>query len=131
MGFNVGAFIKDTAKTAIDIITGSIVNDTTAGLNQYTISSANSTAQSLTAVGASYKSAAAIAAQTCDVVSSRGDPYFYGIAAQDVTKTAAAEISTNRSLGSEDTNFLLENVVPDTKIALKKAEKAETVMAVL
>lgn len=131
MGFNVGAFIKDTAKTAIDIITGSIVNDVTAGLNKYSISSANSTAQSLTAVGASYKSTAAIAAQTCDVAASRGDPYFYATAGKDVAKTAAADLSKNRNLSSEDTNFLLENVVPDTKIALKKANKAETVMAIL
>lgn len=131
MGFNVGAFVKDTAKTAVDIITGSIVNATTAGLNQYTISSANSTAQSLTAVGASYKTTAAIAAQTCDTVSSRGDPYFYGIAGRDITKATASDVASNRSLGSEDTEYLLQNVVPDTKITLKKSLNTETVLAII
>jgi len=131
MGFNVGAFIKDTAKTALDIITSSIVNDVTAGLNKYSITSANSTAQSLTAVGASYKTTAAIAAQTCDVTTSRGDPFFYAVAGKDVAKAAATDITKNRNIGSEDTDYLLQNVVPDTKIALKKADKAETVLAVL
>lgn len=131
MGFNVGAFVKNTAKTALDIITDSIVNDVTAGLNKYSISSANSTAQSLTATGASYKTTAAITAQVTDSVVGRGDPYFYATAGKDVAKTAASNLSKNRNLGSEDTNFLLENVVPDTKIALKKADKAETIMAIL
>ena len=131
MAFNVGAFIKDTAKTALNIITSGVVSDVTAGLNRYSISSADSTAKSLTATGASYKTAAAIAAQTVDVAASRGDPFFYAAAGKDVSKSASTDLASNRSLGSEDTAFLLENVIPDSKIKAKKADRAEAIMAVI
>lgn len=131
MAFNVGAFVKDTAKSALDIITGSIVNNVTAGLNRYSITSANSTAQSLIATGATYATTSAIAAQTCDAAGSRSESSYYALAGKDVAKTAGSDITKLRQAGAEDVNNLLQNVVPATKISSKKADKAETIMAVL
>lgn len=131
MAFNVGAYIKNTAKTALDIIKDGIVNQATVGLNKYTISSAKSTAESLIATGASYASTSAITAQKVDATASRSESAYYAMAGKDVSKTSAADLSKQRNQGSEDVNSLLQNVVPGTKIASKKANKAESVMAVL
>lgn len=131
MAFNVGAFVKNTAKTAVDIITGDILDGVTAGLNKYSISTANSTAQSLIATGASYATASAITAQTTDASVSKSSTYFYAMAGKDVSKASASDVARQRNQGSENVDYLLENVVPSTKISSKKANKAETVMAVL
>lgn len=131
MAFNVGAFIKNTAKTAIDIISGDILDGVTTGLNKYSITTANSTAQSLIATGASYATAAAITAQTTDASVSKSDAYFYAMAGKDVTKASATDLANQRNQGAENVDYLLKNVVPSTKISAKKADKAETIMAVL
>ena len=131
MAFNVGAYIKNTAKTALNILKDGIVNQSTVGLNKYSITSASSTAESLIATGASYATSAAIAAQTCDATGSRSDSAYYAFAGRDVTKTASSDLSKQRHTGSEDVNSLLQNVVPGTKIAQKKSDKAESIMAVL
>lgn len=126
MAFNVGDFVKSTAKSVVDNLLGDVISAATSKLPIGTLSSANSTAQSLFNVGASFESVSAFATQKTDSIVNQGADYFYALAGKDPARTSATDLASNRRKNTQSTNEILQNSNPSTKI--KAAKKTASVI---
>jgi hypothetical protein len=131
MAFNVGKFVKNTAKSAGDRILGDIISSATSGMPINLISSAKSTAESLFNVGASYESISSFASQKTDSLVNQGSDFFYALAGKDPARASAADIKQRRRANIDNINTYLSEVNPSTKIKAKRREADIIINAVL
>lgn len=128
MAFNVGKFVKSTAKSAANRMLDEVVSAVTSKLPISTSLSAKSTVNSLFNVGASFDSISAFASQKTDSLISGGAEKYFALAGKDPARTAAADIENLRHSGlDKNVSFFLNEVNPSTKIKLKKQEAAGAV----
>jgi len=123
MAFNVGKFVKSTAKSAANRMLNDIVTSATSKLPLNTSLAARSTIDSLFNVGASFESISAFATQRTDSLINDNAETFFALAGKDPARAAAADIERLRHGGlDQNTNYFLEEVNPSTKIKRKKRE---------
>lgn len=125
---DVGNFIKNTAKSAIERIIGGVVDNVAKGVARSGRSAANSTAQSLVNAGASYQSVSSFAASKTDSVVSKGDPRFAAKSGKDIAKTAATSITRSRQQNTENVNTYIDKINPQTAIEAKRREKSVEIL---
>ncbi len=131
MAFNVGKFVKNTAKSAGDRILGDIISSATSGMPINLISSAKSTAESLFNVGASYESISSFASQKTDSLVNQGSDFFYALAGKDPARASAADIKQRRRVNLDSIDTFLDEINPSTKIKSKRKEVDIILNAVL
>lgn len=132
MAFNVGNFVKDQAKSAVSRILKGVIGNSTSGLPKSTQLVANSTAQSLFNIGASYESVSAFTSTKTDGIVSGGDPHYAAVAGKDVAKkTGTSSVSAARNIGSDDLSTYKSKLNPQTAIARKKASKSVEVISAI
>lgn len=132
MAFNVGKFVKNQAKSAVKRIIDDIVGKSSSGLPRSSELIANSTAQSLFNIGASYESVSAFATSKTDGIVSGGDPHYAAVAGKDAAKKAGnSSAAQSRTAGSDDLNTYIDKVNPQTAIATKKANKSVEILTAI
>lgn len=117
MAFNVGNFIKSTAKSAAEKTIDRIVGNVVSGLPMNTRSIASSTASSLFNLGASYDSIQSLASSRTDSIVSRGADEFFAFAGRDVNRSSSADIAKSRMSSKTTTDAYIKGTNPETKIA--------------
>lgn len=122
MAFNTGKFIKSAAKTVGAKMLDNIVSSVTSQLPMNVTSTAQSTAETLFNVGASFDSITAFAAQRTDSIVNQRAEMFYGLAGRDPARVASADLRRLRSRAVEDINLFLNDVNPSTRIASRKRD---------
>lgn len=130
MAFNVGSFVKNTAKSAVQRLKDNVVGNVVAGLPSNSKLVASSTAESLFNIGSSYSSVSAITAVTTDTIIMGGaaDDYF-AMAGKNTSRTAGSSIRSLRQIGNESTQSYLNDLNPATKIAAKAESNQTTILS--
>ena len=131
MAFNVGDFIKDTSKSAVNKLVDNIVGGIVAGLPTNTQLIASSISESLINTGSSYKTADAMTSLKTDNIVSGAANEFFALAGKDINRAGGATIASLRRGGSETLNSILTGVNPETKIAAKKGKDDYEILSVL
>ena len=131
MAFNVGNFVKDTAKSAVNKLVDDAVGKISSGLPMNTKLIADSAAKSLFNIGASYESVQALAAAKTDNIISGGADEFFALAGKAVNRTGGVNLKDLRRLGEESLNSYLRNINPTTKIASKRKRDELEILSVL
>jgi hypothetical protein len=126
MAFNPANFVKDIAKDVASNLLDKVIGAATSKLPLNLLSSAQSTTQSLFNVGASFDSISAFATQRTDSIVNQGAEVFFGLAGKDPARASAVDIARLRRAGTNDANFLLQEVNPTTKIAAAKRAATQT-----
>jgi hypothetical protein len=130
MAFNVGNFVKDTAKSAVGRLVDKVLGNVTPGLPMNAQLTADSTAKALFNIGASYESVEAFASRRTDSIISGAADEFFAIAGKSVDRAAGASIADLRRSSTESVNNYLQNVNPSTKIKSKRSRDEYEVLAV-
>ena len=124
MGFNVGKFVKGTGKSIANRVVNDVVTAATSALPTITVTSANSTAQSLFNVGASFESISAFATQRTDaIVSDASADVYYALAGRDPARASAADIEQLRRPDTNNINLAAAELIPQTVIRNRKENK--------
>jgi len=131
MAFNVGNFVKNTAKSAGDRILNDIVSKATSGMPINLISSAKSTAESLFNVGASYESISSFASDKTDSIVNQGSDFFYALAGKDPARVSASDLKQRRRANLDNIDTYLAEINPNTKIKSKRKQDSIIINAVL
>lgn len=124
MAFNIGNFVKSSAKTVAGKLLDNIVQSVTSQLSSSISSNAKSTADSLFNVGASFNSITAFAAKKTDSIVNQKAETFYALAGKDPARVASVDLKRLRTRATEDVNSILQEVNPSTKIASKKKDQS-------
>lgn len=131
MGFNVGKYVKDSAKSAGDRIVDRTVNQVSQGKKGSIGSLIVSLTKSLFSIGNSYDSVKAISAVTTDNIVSRGSAEYSALARRDPARSAAAaNVERSRISGGDDTHYWKDRN-PATKIGMKDEAAADTFDAIM
>ena len=129
MAFNVGSFVKNTAKSAVQRLVHNVVGNVVSGLPSNSTLIANSTAETLFNIGSSYSSVTATSSiKTDSIISGAANDYF-GMAGKDTSRTVSSTIKALRQSGNEDTQTYLNNINPTTKIAAKSESNQVTILS--
>lgn len=132
MAFNVGKFVKNQAKSAVKRIIDDIVGKSSSGLPRNSELVANSTAQSLFNIGASYSSVSAFTTSKTDGIVSGGDPHYAAVAGKDAAKKAgSSSVASARTIGNDNVNTYMNKINPQTAIANKKAKKSVEILTAI
>lgn len=124
MGFNVGKFVKGTAKSIANRVVDDVVTAATSALPTITTTSANSTAQSLFNVGASFESISAFATQRTDaIVSDAAADVYYALAGRDPSRASAADIEELRRPDTNNIDLAAAELIPQTVIRSRKENR--------
>ncbi len=130
MGFSVGNFIKDSAKSIIDSAVDNIIGNVVSNLAANSRLPAKNVAESMFNIGASYQSISAFAALKTDGIISGASNEFYALSGKDPNRTNGAKLSDLRNTSTMDKVAYLQNINPATKIPDRKAnDKVEHVAA--
>jgi hypothetical protein len=129
MAFNVGDFVKGTAKSALNKLVDNVVGNVVSGLPMNSKLAAKSTAESLINAGASYTQVEAMSALKVDNITSGAAPEFFAIAGKDVSRASAAIGALRHN--SDSTDSYLNNVNPETKMAKRRSKDEYEVHALL
>ena len=126
MAFNVGNFVKDTAKSAVTRTVDNIVGNAVAGLPLSTSLIASSSAQTLFNIGSSYESVSALTSVRTDNIISGASDAFFALAGRSVDRAGGVPISQLRRAGSsESLSLFLQEINPSTKINNRKRDQYE------
>lgn len=128
MAFNVGKFVKSSAKNVANRVLDDVVSAATSKLPLSFQSSARSTADSLFNVGASFESVSAFATQRTDSIINQGADVFFALAGKDPARAAAVDIAKRRRSNIDDADTYIQEINPSTKIAAKKREQAAAII---
>ena len=131
MGFNVGNFIANKAKSAVDRLVDDAVGKIIGGLPMSANKIASSSAESLFNIGASYESVQALSSQKTDAIISGASDEFFALAGKVVNRTAGTDLSKLRRRSSETIDAFINNVNPTSKIAAKKQDDELTIISVI
>jgi hypothetical protein len=131
MAFNVGNFIKSSAKSVGNRILDSVVTSVTSQLSQSLVSSARSTTDTLFNVGASFDSISAFAAKRTDSIVNQKAEMYYALAGKDPARIASADLKRLRTRASEDINEYITDINPSTKVATRKRDASMIMDAVV
>lgn len=129
MAFNVGDFVKDTAKSALTKLVDNVVGNIVSGLPMNSQLTAQSTAQSLINTGASFSSVQALSALKTDNIVSGAAAEYFAIGGQDATRASAAISSLRQN--NESTESYLNSAHPETKMAKSRSKDEYEVHALL
>jgi hypothetical protein len=131
MGFNVGNYVKDKAKSAGDRIIDRTVNQVTQGKKGSVGSLVVSLTKSLFNIGNSYDSIKAISAVTTDNIVSRGSAEYSAMARKDPGRIAASRaVDKARLPGGDDAQYWRERN-PTTKVGMKEEAAADAYDAIM
>ena len=117
MGFNVGNFIKDSAKSIIDSAVHNIIGNVVSNLATNSRLPAQNIAESMFNIGASYQSVSAFAAVKTDAIISGAANEYYALSGKDPNRTNQAKLSELRNTSTTDKLSYLNNIYPGTKIS--------------
>ena len=117
MGFDVGSFIKDSAKSILGSAVDNIIGNVVSNLASNSRLPAKNVAESMFNIGASYQSVSAFAALKTDGIISGASNEFYALSGKDPNRTNQAKISDLRNTSTTDKLSYLKNINPPTKIA--------------
>lgn len=131
MAFNVGNFIKDTAKSSVDKLIDDAIGKVTSNLPSMSGLLAKSSAQSLFNIGSSYESVQALTSQKVDALVSGSADDFFALAGKVVNRTAGANLSQLRRTSPDNINTLLDKVIPSSKIRQAKNKDSLEIIAVI
>jgi hypothetical protein len=120
MGFNVGNFIKDSAKSILDSAVDNIIGNVVSNLATNSRLPAKNVAESMFNIGASYQSVSAFAALKTDGIISGAANEFYALSGKDPNRTNQAKLSDLRNTSTTDKVSYLQKINPPTKIANAK-----------
>ena len=121
MAFNVGNFVKSTAKSSVEKMVNNVVKDIVSGLPGGSQLITSSTAQSLFNVGASYESISSAASAKIDNIISGGADEFFAMAGRVVNRTGGVSLAKLRRASNDSLNVFLKEINPTTKIAAKRS----------
>jgi len=126
MAFNVGRFVKSSAKSVSNRILQDVITAASSKLPLNTVIASRSTAESLFNVGASYQSISAFATQRTDALVRDNAEEYFALAGKDPARASASDIASLRREGIDrDTARHLNEINPTTKIRMKKREASE------
>ena len=132
MGFNVGNFIKDSAKSIIDSAVDNIIGNVVSNLASNSRLPAKNVAESMFNIGASYQSISSFAATKTDAIISGAANEYYALSGKDPNRTNQAKLSELRNTSTTDATNYNQNINPSVKIPKSKvANRPEVVEAVL
>jgi hypothetical protein len=131
MAFNVGNFVKSSAKSIGNKLLDNVVSSVTSQLPQSLVSSARSTADTLFNVGASFDSISAFAAKKTDSLVNQKAEMYYALAGKDPARIAGADLKRLRTRALETVDEYIEDVNPSTKVAKKKLNASMILDAVI
>jgi hypothetical protein len=129
MAFNVGKFVKSSAKSVGNRILQDVITAASSKLPLNTVIASRSTAESLFNVGASYQSISAFATQRTDALVRDNAEEYFALAGKDPARASASDVASVRRDGiNRDTARHLNEINPTTKIRMKKREASEAYM---
>lgn len=131
MGFNVGSFVADKAKSAVDRLVDDVVGNIVNGLPMSANRTASSVAESLFNIGASYTSVQALSSQKTDAIISGSADEFFALAGKVVNRTAGADLTKLRRTSGENIHDYINRVNPATKIQSKRDDDNLTIISVI
>lgn len=131
MAFNVGKYVKGTAKAIGNRVLDDVVSSAASKLPQSTVSAARSTAESLFNIGASYESISAFATQKTDSLVNESAEVYYALAGKDPVRAAASDIKSRRRANLDRVDIILEESNPTTKIARRKSDASMILDAIV
>jgi hypothetical protein len=129
MGFNVGNFIKDSAKSIIDSAVHNIIGNVVSNLATNSRLPAQNIAESMFNIGASYQSVSAFAAVKTDAIISGAANEYYALSGKDPNRTNQAKLSELRNTSTTDTLTYLRSINPRSKIANSKTDDRPEILA--
>lgn len=122
MAFNVGSFIKDSAKSILGNQIDRIIGNTVSNLASNSKLPAKNVAESMFNIGASYKSVEALAALKTDAVVSGAADEFFGLGGKVPSRIGSANMADLRSKYVNDLQAYMKNLNPETKISENKSK---------
>lgn len=131
MGFNVGNFIKDSAKSILDSAVDNIIGNVVSNLATNSRLPAKNVAESMFNIGASYQSVSAFAALKTDGIISGAANEFYALSGKDPNRTNQAKLSDLRNTSITDASTYNQKVNPESVIQLAKNNRNIEVMVAL
>ena len=131
MGFSVGNFIKDSAKSIIGSQVDNIIGNQVSNLASNSRLPAKNIAESMFNIGASYQSVEAFAALKTDAIISGSANEFYALSGKDPNRTNQAKLSELRNTSTTDASTYNQKVNPESAIQLAKANRNIEVMVAL
>jgi hypothetical protein len=123
MAFNVGNFVKSTAKTIVDRIVDNATNTAISGGSRNAQLIAKTTAQSLFNIGASFDSVEAFSTQKTDTILSGSPDEYFALAGKSPSRVAASSLPSLRRTRNESVQVYIDDVNPETKIANAKSNQ--------
>jgi len=131
MGFNVGNFIADKGKSAVDRLVDDAVGKILGGLPMSANKTASSVAESLFNIGTSYESVQALSSQKTDAIISGSSDEFFALAGKVVNRVAGADLTKLRRTAGENIHDYINRVNPATKIKSKRDDDGLTIISVI
>lgn len=131
MAFNVGSFIKDSAKSIIGSQVDRVIGNTVSNLASNSKLPAKNVAESMFNIGASYKSVEAFAALKTDSIVSGASNEFFGLAGKDPSRIGSANMADLRGSSTNDIKTYLQKINPETKISKKKSDSNIEIVAMV
>lgn len=129
MGFDVGSFIKDSAKSILGSAVDNIIGNVVSNLASNSRLPAKNVAESMFNIGASYQSVSAFAALKTDGIISGASNEFYALSGKDPNRTNQAKLSDLRNTSTTDTLTYLRSINPGSKIADSKTSDRPEILA--
>jgi hypothetical protein len=123
MGFSVGKFIKDSAKSIIDSAIDNIVGNVVSNLATNSRLPAQNVAESMFNIGASYQSISSFAATKTDAIIAGGGGEYYALSGKDPNRTGQAKLSDLRNTSTTDTLTYMQKIDPSRKISISKTNQ--------
>ena len=131
MAFNVGNFVKSSAKSAVTKMVDDVVRGVAAGLPSNVTAISGNIAQSLVNTGSTFRTVDAMSSLKTDSIISGAAEEFFALSGNSLDRGSGVNISSIRNVGSESLNNILKNVNPETKIAGKKSSDSLQILAVI
>lgn len=131
MAFNVGSYIKNTSKSAVNRMVDDVVSSTINGMSMGVTNLTSSISQSLLASGSSYTTVNTLASLKADSVISGASNEYFAFAGKEINRTAGAAISDLRRTGSTTLSSHLLGIQPETKIAANKRKDQFETMSIV
>lgn len=131
MAFNVGSFVKDSAKSIIGSAVDNIIGNVVSNLASNSRLPAKNVAESMFNIGASYQSVEAFSALKTDSIISGASNEFFGLAGKEPSRIGATNMADLRSKSVNDLKVYLQKINPETKISNKKFDSIIEILAVV
>jgi hypothetical protein len=131
MGFNVGNFIKDSAKSILGSAVDNIIGNVVSNLATNSRLPAQNIAESMFNIGASYQSISSFAATKTDAIIAGEGGEYYALSGKDPNRTGQAKLSDLRNTSITDASTYNQKVNPESAIQLAKNNRNIEVMMAL